>query len=68
MAVSPRPRNNLFPFSESQVTLSLEGRERRRAAIVVNCSLEPREHEAGNALACRSRPPTPKVTLDFDAA
>lgn len=34
----------------------------------VNYSLEPWELEAGYVLACQSRPTTPKVTLDFDAA
>ena len=34
----------------------------------VNYSLEPWELEAGYVLACQSRPLTPAVTLDFDAA
>ena len=37
-------------------------------AMDVNYSLEPWEIEAGYVLACQSRPLTPKVTLDFDAA
>ena len=37
-------------------------------AMDVNYSLEPWELEAGYVLACQSRPLTPKVTLDFDAA
>jgi len=34
----------------------------------VNYSLEPWELDAGYVLACQSRPLTPKVRLDFDAA
>lgn len=37
-------------------------------AMDVNYSLEPWELEAGYRLACQSRPLTPKVKLDFDAA
>ncbi|RBP12020.1 ring-1,2-phenylacetyl-CoA epoxidase subunit PaaE [Roseiarcus fermentans] len=37
-------------------------------AMDVNYSLEPWELEAGFVLACQSRPLTPAVTLDFDAA
>ena len=37
-------------------------------AMDVNYSLEPWEIEAGYVLACQSRPLTPAVTLDFDAA
>ncbi len=36
-------------------------------AMDVNYSLEPWELEAGYALACQSRPLTPRVKLDFDA-
>ena len=37
-------------------------------AMDANYSLEPWEIEAGYVLACQSRPLTPTVTLDFDAA
>lgn len=37
-------------------------------AMDVNYSLEPWEIEAGYVLACQSRPLTPTVKLDFDAA
>jgi ring-1,2-phenylacetyl-CoA epoxidase subunit PaaE len=37
-------------------------------AMDVNYSLEPWELDAGYVLACQSRPLTPTVTLDFDAA
>ncbi len=36
-------------------------------AMDVNYSLEPWEPEAGDVLACQSRPLTPRVRLDFDA-
>jgi len=39
-----------------------------KVAMDVNYSLEPWELEAGYVLACQSRPLTPKVRLDFDAA
>jgi ring-1,2-phenylacetyl-CoA epoxidase subunit PaaE len=39
-----------------------------KVAMDVNYSLEPWEFDAGYVLACQSRPLTPTVTLDFDAA